>query len=445
MTDSAREPTPPADAPAAPSPPAAEATQRAPVRRRVWQVVLALLLAAAAVGALWAWRGPEVQVMQLTRRELVQTVVASGRVQAPHRVSVGAQMVGTVRRVPVAEGQRVSAGELLVELDDSELAAAALQSAASVQMARERLRQLQEVQRPLADLALRQARASRAVSQAALQRSWALHEQGFIGQAALEESSRQFILSDAQMRAASQQFLSLEEGGSEEAGAQAALIQTQAAAVAARARRQFAKVRAPADGLLIARNVEVGDVVQPGRALMTLSPTGRTQLLVSIDERNLHWLALGQKARASADAYPAQTFEAFVAFINPGVNAQTGSVEVKLDVPEPPPQLTQDMTVSVDIEVARWARVLALPESAVQEGAGQAKQALRLAQGRLQAVPLVLGASAGGWVEVRQGLSEGDEVVVQAQAFREGQRARAVKPGGTLNPVPMGPASKPGG
>ena len=124
---------------------------------------------------------------------------------------------------------------------------------------------------------------------------------------------------------------------------------------------------APRDGTLIARNVEVGDVVQPGKVLMRLSPAGLTQLVVDIDEKNLHLLALGQRALASADAYAQQRFTAELSYINPGVNAQTGSVQVKLDVPNPPPKLQQDMTVSVDIEVARHAQALLLPGSVVHD------------------------------------------------------------------------------
>ena len=90
--------------------------------------------------------------------------------------------------------------------------------------------------------------------------------------------------------------------------------------------------------------------MQPGKVLLTLSPRGRTQLVIEIDEKNLGLLATGQEALASADAYPQQRFPATLVYINSGVNALTGAVQVKLDVPSPPAVLKQDMTVSVDIE-----------------------------------------------------------------------------------------------
>src|SRR5690349_18108769 len=80
-------------------------------------------------------RGPEVPVRAVMQRDLVQSVVASGHVEAPHRVTIGAVVVGNVLRVPVAEGQVVSAGQVLVALDGSEWAAAAAQADAAVAQA----------------------------------------------------------------------------------------------------------------------------------------------------------------------------------------------------------------------------------------------------------------------------------------------------------------------
>jgi hypothetical protein len=89
--------------------------------------------------------------------------------------------------------------------------------------------------------------------------------------------------------------------------------------------------------------------VQPGKVLMVLSPKADMQLVLQIDEKNLHLLRLKQAAVASADAYPDQKFDAELVFINPRVDPLRGSVEVKLTVPKPPAYLQQDMTVSVDL------------------------------------------------------------------------------------------------
>ena len=113
-----------------------------------------------------------------------------------------------------------------------------------------------------------------------LRRSQDLFQQGFIGEAALDEARKTVDLADAQMRSAQKQAETAGPAGSDYALAQAAVDQALASAEAARARAGYAQIRATADGTLIGRNVEVGDVVAPGKPLMTLSPSGRTQRTV---------------------------------------------------------------------------------------------------------------------------------------------------------------------
>ncbi len=424
--------------PLEPGAPAVPAQVHARPALWVWGLVAVVALAIGA-GAWWL-RGPQVSVQAVQRSDLVQTVVASGRVEAPHRISVGAQLTGTVARVPVAEGQQVNAGDVLVELEASELNALLLQAEVAATQARERQRQLVEVQAPVAAQALRQAKATLDNAAATLARNQDLYKRGFVGDATLDEARKAVELADAQWRSASRQLESLQPGGSDHALAQAAVAQADAAVQSARARAGYALLRAPAAGTLISRDVEAGDVVQPGKVLMTLSPSGKTQLVVQIDEKSMRLLAPGQPAWASADAYPLSRFAAQLVYINPGVNAQTGAVEVKLDVPQPPAYLRQDMTVSVDIEVARRARVLLVPSDAVHQADG-ATWVDVVADGRAQRRAVRLGQAGAGHAEVLEGLAEGEQVMVSAVALRPLARVRlspASRPASSPAPAPAG-------
>lgn len=425
------DPTPDAGAALAVAPAAAPVDAPKPkpqppfLRRHLWQLLAAavVLIAGGVLLVRW-WMGPQVATQTVLRRDLIQTVVASGRVEAPHRLEIGAQIIGTVLHVPVAEGQAVHAGDLLVELEAAELAATGRQADVAVQQAQARLRQLQEVQGPVAAQGLRQARATLANARATLARSQDLFGQGFIGQAALDDARQRSELADAGVRSAQKQLDTTLAAGSDRALALANVAGARASAQAARARTGYAQIRAPVDGTLIARSVEVGDVVQPGKVLMTLSPRGRTQLVLAIDEKNLALLALGQQALVSADAYPAQRFAATLAYINPGVNASTGAVEVKLDVATPPAVLKQDMTVSVDIEVARRVQALIVPLAALR-GTDAAPWVLRLEGRHALRRPLGLGLRSGGLAEVRSGLAAGDVVLVAPADVQPGARVRA--------------------
>ena len=413
----------PYDAPAQPDKPSF-------LRQHRWQTlgVLIVIAGLATLAVRW-WLGPQVTTESILRRDFVQTVVASGHVETPHRVDVGAQITGKVLRIPVAEGQSVKAGDVLVELDATELSATGRQADVAVLQAQARLRQLQEVRAPVAAQTLRQAQATLANARAAQARSQELFDKGFIGQAALDDARKTGEVADAQMRAAQKQLESTGATGSDRALAVAEVAGAQANAQAARARAAYTVITAPLAGTLIARSVEVGDVVQPGKVLMTLSPRGATQLVVQIDEKNLALLAVGQGALASADAYPAQRFAATLGYINPGVNATTGAVEVKLDVASPPAVLKQDMTVSVDIEVARRPKALIASIAAVHDADSTAPWVLRVEGRHAVRRAVHLGLRSGGLAElidVSDGLAEGDSVVTTPATLAPGARIRAV-------------------
>lgn len=382
------------------------------LRRHSWGIAFGILVIAVAVLTLPRLLfGPVIPAVAVVQRDFVQSVVASGRVQTPHRVEIGAQLTGLVERVPVSEGQTVRAGEVLIELDARELRASLQQAQTAVLQARAKLRQLHEVQAPVAEQNVRQAQTTLDHARTQQHRSEELFARGFIGAAALDDARKNVELADAQWRAARRQLESALAGGSEVALAETALAQARATADAARVRFSWATITAPVAGTLIGRDVEQGDIVQPGRILMTLSPAGTTQLVVQIDEKNLALLEIGQQAIASADAWPRERFAATLTYINPGVNAQTGAVEVKLDVPEPPSGLRQDMTVSVDIEVNRRADALLVPADTVHQPESRAPWVLQVVDGRTRRQAVVIGLRSDGWYEVLEGLQRGDLVV----------------------------------
>jgi HlyD family secretion protein len=395
---------------------------------RRWRILAGLgALAAAAYLLVVAALGPKVEAARVVRSDVVQSVVASGRVATPYRVDIGSQITGTVAEVPVEQGQTVKTGQALIVIEAAEARAGVKQAEVAVAQAEARLRQLRELQLPVAGQTLRQAEANLANARAQLDRNRQLYASGYIGKSVLDDTERNVEVAQSQVDAARKQVETAQPTGSDSAVAVAALEQSRASLQAARARLGYATVRAPYDGTLIARDVERGDVVQPGKVLMVLSPSGETQLVLQIDERNLARLKLGQKALASADAYPAQRFAAELVYINPAVDPQRGTVEVKLRVPEPPEYLRQDMTVSVDIEIERRVGALALPAKAVHDATGAAPWVLLAKDGRAVRQPVTLGLRGEGAVEIRAGLEAGDLVIPAGNSgVTPGERVRAV-------------------
>ncbi len=388
----------------------------------------------AAVGLMLAYGptfifGPRVVAVAAEKGLFLQTVVASGHVEAPYRVNIASQMIGVVKDVPVVEGQAVKAGDVLILLDDSELRAAANQAEGAVAQAEARLRQIRELTLPAAQQALAQARATLVNAEGVYARALKLNTDGYATRVTLDEAVKALEVARAQAKSVELQVATAQTDGSDYILAETQRSQAVASLASAKSRLGYTAIKAPRDGTLISRNVEAGNTVAPGAVLMVLSPGGETQLVVLIDEKNLSLISIGLPALASADAYAKTTFSAEVFYVNPGVDLQRASVEVKLRVSEPPSYLRQDMTVSVDIEIARRADAVILPVGSVGGVGTPAPWALKVISGRTKKSPITLGIVSGGKAEIVSGLKAGDLVVPTSNiAIKDGQRVRASAP-----------------
>ena len=370
--------------------------------------------------------GTPTNVYAATSSELVQSVVASGRVISPQRITVALQGSGRVLRVAVVEGQMVERGQLLIELDNSDSRASLAQANAAVAQAQARLQQLVQLGQPQAVQALAQARATDLQARKTLDRNRDLVARGFVSQAAADDAQRAVEVAASQVASSEAQVRANTAGGSDALLLEAALREAQAGRQLARAKLDQGLVFAPSSGVLISRSVEVGDIVQPGKALMVLAASGQTQILIQIDEKNLSKITLGQKAYGSADAFASQRFDAVVAFINPGVDAARGSVEVKLNVPNPPAYLREDMTVSVDIETARRTATVVIATSAVQDAATDKPWVWVVRGKHVEKQFVKLGLRGDTRVEVLDGIKPGESVVPASKVgVKAGQRVRA--------------------
>ena len=386
---------------------------------------------AAAVGGIVAVvaveraRGPKVRVAEVARKDLEQHVVASGRVWVPTRVQISAQTPGLVVAVAAAEGEHVKAGDLLVQIDDAEARAAFAQARAAVDQASARVEQLRKVGAIVATESLRQAETSLARAETDLDRAQKLAASGSVPPVELDNARRALEIARAQRTAAEAQQISAAPMGADSRVALTALLQAEAQLSGAKIRLAQPRLVALQDGVVLTRSVEPGDVVQPGRTLLVLAADSQSQLVFQPDERNLALIALGQRARASADAYPQRTFEAMVSYIAPAIDPQRGSVEVRLLVRDPPPFLKPDMTVSVDLTVAARARALTLPTDAVHAIALAAPWVFAVEGGRLVRKDVELGIRGEGATEVVAGLAEGALVVLPgAEPLAPGERVR---------------------
>jgi HlyD family secretion protein len=378
-------------------------------RAALYAIALAAL--ALAAWAVLAWQGTTVDVVPARSTPLTQTVVVSGRVLAPARVDVGATITGRVQKVGVDEGDRVKAGQLLVELERAELAAALAQAVATEQAAATRIAQWRDVATVSAREQLVQAEANYRNIERDAARQEQLFKQGFIGESRLDEARRAAAVAKSQYETARAVAAASAPAGVDRRLLDDQLAQARAARETAAAKLAQTMLRAPAAGVVLDRSVEPGDIVQPGKRLLALALDGDVRLTALIDEKNLAVLRVGQRARVSADAYPNQPFAAELSYLSPGIDVQRGTVEAKFAVPAPPPYLRSDMTVSIDIEVAARADGLVIPAAAVRELQSRQPWVLVVRDGRAARQTVQIGARTAEQVEVLSGLVAGAEIV----------------------------------
>lgn len=378
--------------------------------KKRWLLMAAVVLLLAVLG--WRrWQGPQVDIYTVQMQPLVQTVVATGRVSNVARVQVGSEIGGVVLQRHVQEGDRVAAGDLLATLRADDLQA-------QLQQAQAALASLQQSGRPQAQAALRQAEAQLAQAQRETARRKALLQDQLIAR----ETYEQAVQAETVARAAAEQARlsanALASGNPDEVRAR----QQVAAAQAALARTQ---IRAVVDGVVLARNAEPGATVQPGSVLFEIANDGPTELRVPVDEKNLQVLAVGQHAQCVADAYPDAPFAAQVSLIAPAVDAQRGSVEVRLRIDPVPAYLRQDMTVSVNIQTGRSDQALVLPNDALSADGTGKHSAWVVRDGRARQVAIALGLRGTTQSQVVSGLKAGDSVLADIpDGLQDGQRVR---------------------
>ncbi len=398
------------------------------MKHPVKSFALVIGIAVIGVAAYSQLRGEAVSVVRAERGELRQAVVVSGRVRTPQRIEVAAQITGRVKTVNVNAGEALAASQTLLQLDDAELSASVAQARATLTQSEARLQQVGELGLPVAEQALRQAEANARQARKQYSRIKELVGKGFYSPAQLDDAQRSLDVAESQWRAAQLQVGSNQPGGSDVRVARGNLEAARAALAVAEARLAYTVLSAPVAGTVLTRSVEPGDTVQPGRILLTLAPAGDTELTAQIDEKNLGLLVPGQKAMVSADAYPGERFAAEINYIAPSVDAQRGSVEIRLTVPQPPAYLKHEMTVSIDIEAGRRAEAVIAPFVTVREASGAKPWILVVRDGRTQRQPVRLGLRGAGKVEILDGIAAGDALVPTPVVLPEGRKVRAVAP-----------------
>ena len=378
-------------------------------RYKPWIMIILLVLLVSFAIYRW-WQGPLLPSYEVVSSPLIQTVVASGRVEKVSRTQIGSEITGVVLERLVQEGDRVSRGDVLLVLKSDEISA-------QVRQAEAELKELATTRRPQAefDLANAKVQLEQAQREAVRRRNTEL---GILSAEEREKSIEAEKLARNNLESARLKVASLAPDKVEETK-----LREQLAALQAQLAKT--KIRAEVSGIILTRNVEPGDLVQPSQTLFTIALDGATEIRVPFDERNLPLLALQQKAAVITDAYPDQPFPAHINFIAPSIDAQRGTIDVRLTVDPVPDFLRQDMTVSVNVETNKRERTLVIPNDALSSISGNKAMVILVRDRKIQRHPITLGLRGLVMSEVVAGLKEGDHVLTDAESvLKDGIRVR---------------------
>jgi Cu(I)/Ag(I) efflux system membrane fusion protein len=171
---------------------------------------------------------------------------------------------------------------------------------------------------------------------------------------------------------------------------------------------------APRDGIILERNAIEGMRAQPGGVLFRIADHSVVWALIDVSERDLGAISIDQPATVKARSFPGREFLGKIEVIYPEINKETRTARIRVELPNPDFLLLHDMYVDAEIDTGTAEPVLAVPESAVMDTGSRQAVLVDKGQGRFEPREVKLGHRGSGYVEVRQGVVEGEPVVVAA-------------------------------
>jgi RND family efflux transporter MFP subunit len=330
-----------------------------------------------------------VHVFEVTASDWPELYQVTGTVRARTAATLSSKIMGYVRQVSFQAGDRVRAGQLLVELDSRDIDAQLQQAEAAASEAREAL---QEV-----DASIAASKANLELAQATHRRIQDLLEKRSVSQQEFDEAA-------ARLKAAQAAY---EMAASKRRQLTARIAQASAAVESARVLRSYARITAPFDAVVTEKHVEPGNLAAPGAPLAVLEQVGAYRLEAPVEESKLAGIRPGLPVTVQLESLD-RALESRVSEIVPAVDPATRTAVVKIDLPSLP-ELRSGMFVRALFRTGSRT-VTAVPAAAVREQ-GQLRSVFVVSGGVARARLVTLGGAYQQWREVLSGLSPGEKIV----------------------------------
>ena len=333
-------------------------------RKKWFWIVVALVVIGGGAAAAFARRGETgttVTVESIQKRDLEAIVSASGKIDPKKTVNISAQSMGRVTHLGVKEGDRVKAGQFLLQIDPVNAEAAVRRDVAAVAGARTALEQSR--------VGLQSARAQLDVARQALKRQQELTAAGLTTRETLERAEAEVEVRESDLKAREQEIKNRETQ----------LNQQEAGLSSSQHTLTQVRFESPFDGIVTRRNIEEGENVMvgtmnnAGTVLLTVADMSVIEAEVEVDETDIPFVQLGQPARVMIDAIPDQTFKGHVTEIgnSPIQTAGTGTTrtatnfKVTVTIDGQVPEVRPGFTCTAEITTATRKQVVSVPIQAL--------------------------------------------------------------------------------
>jgi HlyD family secretion protein len=359
------------------------------------------------------------KLAKVEKGDLAKSVVATGKVTPITKVEVKSKASGIVKKLLVDYGDRVKKGQLLAQLDKEEIQAQVDQARAALEAAAANLTSSRadydraKVDAEGPDVPLLKRAYERAIGMA---------KEGVVSTSALEDAQKNYELALNKQNVAKAQVTVLK---AKIAQAEAQVAQDRATLKQLDEQLGYTDIASPIDGVVLSRDVEMGDAVSSilvlgssATLVMTLGDTSQVYVKGKVDESDIGKVYLGQPARIKVESFKDKTFNGVVTKISPmGVEKDNVTTfEVRVSINNPGGELKAEMTANAEIILEEHKNVLQIPEGAIIYDKDK-KASVEIpdpkAKDGKKKVALSIGISNGAKTEVLSSLKEGDQVVLQ--------------------------------
>jgi len=377
-------------------------------RKKWFWIVLVLVVAAGGAGAAFARRGDSgttVTVESIQKRDLEAIVSASGKIDPKKTVNISAQTMGRVTQLAVKEGDRVRAGQFLLQIDPVNAEAAVRRDVAAVAGARTSLEQSR--------VGLQSARAQLEVARQSLKRQTELTAAGLTTRESLERAQADVEIRESDLKAREQEIKNRETQ----------LNQQEAGLSSSRHTLTQVRFEAPFDGIVTRRNIEEGENVMvgtmnnAGTVLLTVADMSVIEAEVEVDETDIPFVQLGQVAKIKIDAIADKEFTGHVTEIGnspiqaagAGTTRTATNFKVTITIDDQIPEVRPGFTCTAEITTAVKKQVISVPIQAMAvrellyDAQGQVVHEQRPPRSRFQFGPTQAEQSAAAPLELKPG------------------------------------------